>query len=84
MRAKGKFPFSDFMLIINQLEIAISLNFDEDSVRLIRLYTMSSPRRSFKPTLINHIFYLLWFPIGKCMYFVIFEGFKGSMSPNNL
>ncbi|CAH3193248.1 unnamed protein product [Porites evermanni] len=45
------------------LEIAISLNFDEDSVRLIRLYTMSSPRRSFKPTLINHIFYLLWFPI---------------------
>ncbi|KAM7437587.1 hypothetical protein ABFA07_012776 [Porites harrisoni] len=24
---------------------------------------MSSPRRSFKPTLINHIFYLLWFPI---------------------
>lgn len=25
MRAKGKFPFSDFMLIINQLEIAISI-----------------------------------------------------------
>lgn len=25
MRAKGKFPFSDFMFIINQLEIAISI-----------------------------------------------------------
>lgn len=25
MRAKGKFPFSDFMLIINHLEIAISI-----------------------------------------------------------